>query len=400
MSITCVRRSNRPAPAKNGELRVPIPRSRDETRIYNKNKFKLGLFGMNCLGGLSLTKAPERWDASWDNNVKAAKLADEAGLEFLLPIGRWHGYQGESDTQGTTFETIAWACGLLAKTDEITTFGTLHVAFVNPVFAAKQMVTADHIGHGRFGLNVVSGWNPIEFGMMGVALGDHDGRYDYSEEWLTIVNRIWSEHQPFDFDGRHYKLKAVLGKPKPFWGSRPILVSAGNSETGREFAARNADCLFTTVPPSHDDLVAKLKFFRDAAPPGQLRNIFASSHLMVRRTRKEAEDYHHYIVYEKGDWESADYAFKLRGSRINTWLKADEDKLKARLISGAGVPIVGSYDDAIETFKRLSSAGLDGLALGMINYVDDFPHIRDEVLPRMERAGLREPLHHAATAAE
>ena len=45
---------------------------RDETRIYNKNKFKLGLFGMNCLGGLSLTKAPERWDASWDNNVKAA----------------------------------------------------------------------------------------------------------------------------------------------------------------------------------------------------------------------------------------------------------------------------------------------------------------------------------------
>ena len=200
-----------------------MPRNRDETQIYNKNKFKLGLFGMNCSGGLSLTKAPERWDASWDNNVKAAKLADEAGLEFLLPIGRWHGYQGESDTQGTTFETIAWACGLLASTKEITTFGTLHVAFVNPVFAAKQMVTADHIGHGRFGLNVVSGWNPIEFGMMGVALGDHDGRYDYAGEWLEIVNRIWSEHTPFDFDGRHYKLKAVLGKPKPWWGSRPDL---------------------------------------------------------------------------------------------------------------------------------------------------------------------------------
>src|SRR6516165_10914431 len=96
--------------------RPTMPRNRDETRIYNKNKFKLGLFGMNCSGGLSLTKAPERWDASWDNNVKAAKLADEAGLEFLLPIGRWHGYQGESDTQGTTFETITWACGLLAST--------------------------------------------------------------------------------------------------------------------------------------------------------------------------------------------------------------------------------------------------------------------------------------------
>ena len=51
--------------------------------------------------------------------------------------------------------------------------------------------------------------------------------------------------------------------------------------------------------------------------------------------------------------------------------------------------------------QRLSSAGLDGFALGMINYVNDFPHIRDELLPRMERAGLREPQHRVAvTAAE
>src|SRR3979409_1006254 len=177
-------------------MRRHMPGSRDETRIYNNNTFKLGLFGMNCSGGLSLTKAPERWDASWDNNVKAAKLADEAGLEFLLPIGRWHGYQGESDTQGTTFETLAWACGLLASTKDITTFGTLHVAFVNPVFAAKQMVTAAHLGPGRFVLNVVSGWNPIEFGMMGVALGEHDGRYDYSDEGLATCNPIRPGDQP------------------------------------------------------------------------------------------------------------------------------------------------------------------------------------------------------------
>ncbi len=365
--------------------------SRDETRIYNKNKFKLGLFGMNCRGGLSLTKAPERWDASWDNNVIAAKLADEAGLEFLLPIGRWHGYQGESDTQGTTFETITWACGLLALTKEITTFGTLHVAFVNPVFAAKQMVTADHIGHGRFGLNVVSGWNPIEFGQMGVDLGDHEGRYAYSQEWLEIVKRIWADEKPFDYDGTHYKLKGVLGKPKPWWGSRPILVSAGNSDTGRDFAATNADCLFTTVPPKLEDLAPKIAAFRNAAPDGQLRNFFGSAHLMVRKTRKEAEDYHHYIVHEVGDWEAADFAFNLRGNRINSWLKADEQKLKARLISGAGHPVIGSYDDAVETFQKMSAAGLDGFALGMINYVNDFPHIRDELLPRMERVGLREP---------
>ena len=76
--------------------------------------------------------------------------------------------------------------------------------------------------------------------------------------------------------------------------------------------------------------------------------------------------------------------------------------MKARLISGAGFPIVDSYDGAVETLQRVSSAGLDGFALGMINYVDDFPHIRDELLPRMERVGLRQPQHPAQrrTAAE
>ena len=369
-----------------------MPNSRDETRIYNRNRFKLGLFGTNCRGGLSLTTAPERWDASWDNNVRIARLADEVGLEFLLPIGRWHGYQGESDTQGTTFETITWACGLLASTQAITIFGTLHVAFINPVFAAKQMVTADHIGHGRFGLNVVSGWNPVEFAMMGVDLGDHDGRYAYSEEWLQIVTRIWREDKPFDFDGRHFKLKAVHAKPKPWWGSRPILVSAGNSQTGRDFAARNADCLFTTIPATADDLRQKIEGFRQSAPAGQLRNLLSSAHLVIRPTRKEAEEYQHYIVHEMGDWAAADYAFNLRGSRINTWLKTDERALKARLISGAGYPVVGSYDDAVAEFQRFSAAGLDGMALGMVNYIDDFPHIRDELLPRLERVGLREPV--------
>ena len=244
-----------------------MPRNRDETRIYNKNKFKLGLFGMNCLGGLSLTKAPERWDASWDNNVKAAKLADEAGLEFLLPIGRWHGYQGESDTQGTTFETSPGPAGCWPRRKDITTFGTLHVAFVNPVFAAKQMVTADHIGHGRFGLNVVSGWNPIEFGMMGVALGDHDGRYDYAEEWLDIVNRIWSEdtavrlrRPPLQAQGRARQTEAMVGQPadpgeRRQFGNRPRFRRAQRGlPVHHRAAARTRIC------------GRSCKFFRDAAP--------------------------------------------------------------------------------------------------------------------------------------
>ena len=59
--------------------------------------------------------------------------------------------------------------------------------------------------------------------------------------------------------------------------------------------------------------------------------------------------------------------------------------------SGTGTfPVVGSYDEVAETFRKLSEAGVDGMAVGLVNYIDDFPALRDEVLPRMQRLGLRQ----------
>ena len=54
---------------------------------------------------------PERWSGSWPDCVALAQMADEAGIEFMLPIGRWKGYGGDTDYQGATFETVTWACG-------------------------------------------------------------------------------------------------------------------------------------------------------------------------------------------------------------------------------------------------------------------------------------------------
>src|SRR3954447_26644945 len=101
----------------------PRMTSRRDHHMHGGNRFKLGLFGMNCSGGLTMTKASERWAASWENNLRAAQLSDAMGLEFLLPIARWHGYGGETDTEGTSFETLTWATGLLAATKEVAAFG-------------------------------------------------------------------------------------------------------------------------------------------------------------------------------------------------------------------------------------------------------------------------------------
>jgi len=67
-----------------------------------------------------------------------AKLADAAGIEFLLPIARWIGYGGETDFHGSVLETLTWATGLLAHTKRINIFATVHTAFIHPVVAASN----------------------------------------------------------------------------------------------------------------------------------------------------------------------------------------------------------------------------------------------------------------------
>jgi FMNH2-dependent dimethyl sulfone monooxygenase len=355
--------------------------------MYSANKFRLGLFAMNASGGLTMTKAPERWDASWENNVAAARLADAAGLEFLLPIGRWHGYRGETDTEGTSFETLTWAAGLLASTREISIFGTVHVPLISPIFAAKQMVTADHVGKGRFGLNIVSGWNEGEFAMFGRPLIPHEHRYAYTEEWLAIVKRVWSETEPFDFAGRYFDLKNVLLKPKPYGGCRPVLVSAGNSTEGRAFAARHADCVFMTII-QFDALAGEIAQVRSNSANPDV-GIYASGHLLCRPTRKEADEYYRYIVHDMGDWDAAEHAAHVRTKGRPTPFRQLEG-IKERMISGLGTyPVIGSYDEVAESFKRMSEAGLNGMALGLVNFIGDMPVLRDEILPRMRRLGLR-----------
>ena len=360
------------------------------TRMQNGNRFKLGLFGMNCSGSVATT-APERWNAGWRENREAARLADASGIEFLLPIARWLGYGGLTDRQGTSFETLCWASALLAATKEIVAFATVHVPLVNPVFAAKSCVTADHVGRGRFGLNVVSGWNVDEFGMFGEQLLDHDDRYGYTEEWVTVAKRIWSETTPFDYSGNHFDLKNVGGKPKPWGGVRPLLMSAGSSPAGRAFASRHADCLFMVIADETKlaDEIAALRADKDGL------GIFASGHLMCRATAKETNEYYHYLVHEKGDWEAAESVIRKRLAGDGRSLPQERlHAMMERFISGGGTfPVIGSYDEVAATMKRLSDAGLDGMALATVNYVQEMPVIRDELLPRLERLGLRAPPH-------
>src|SRR2546428_10130431 len=100
--------------------------------MHNANRLKIGLFGSNCSSGRAVTTVPERWSGSWPDNLRLARMADEAGIDFLLPIARWKGYGGDTDYQGATLETLTWAAGLFASARPITGFGALPGPLFNP----------------------------------------------------------------------------------------------------------------------------------------------------------------------------------------------------------------------------------------------------------------------------
>ncbi len=85
--------------------------------MYSANRLKRRAVRRQLLVGArgQMRLVPERWSGSWADCMRLAQMADRAGIEFILPIGRWKGYGGDTDYQGETLETVTWACGLLAR---------------------------------------------------------------------------------------------------------------------------------------------------------------------------------------------------------------------------------------------------------------------------------------------
>jgi alkanesulfonate monooxygenase SsuD/methylene tetrahydromethanopterin reductase-like flavin-dependent oxidoreductase (luciferase family) len=357
------------------------------------NRFKLAVFGSNCSSGRAATTVPERWQNTFEENIRLAQMADAAGLECMVPIGRWKGYGGATNFEGSTFETITWACGLLAATTRLTVFGTVHVPIFPPVLAAKQIVTADHIGRGRFGLNIVCGWNQAEFDMFGIEQDVHDDRYARGQEWLEVILRLWAEETPFDYDGRYYRLKGVAGRPRPWGGRRPILMNAGNSVAGRAFGARYCDVVFDQphdLAQAYDRILGVRHIAREL---GKEIQVFTSGAVVCRPTQQEADEYFHHFAVAHRDDGAIDTMLNLYLSPTNqrAMTRAEAEQLRSRYGAGyGGLLAVGDPDTVAGELKHLAAAGFDGFCFSCVAYTDELPYFIQEVVPRLERLGLRQ----------
>jgi dimethylsulfone monooxygenase len=374
---------------------APAASMKNRIAMYNGNALKIGLFGVNCSGSRTATKVPERWSASWPDCLALARLADDAGIDFMLPIARWKGYGGATDFHGRSLETITWAVGLLGATKHLTVFGTVHAPLFHPLIAAKEFVTADHIGEGRVGVNIVVGWNEGEFEMFGVKQREHDMRYEYAQEWIDVVMQAWTCDGIFDYDGRFFQLKGGRAYPKPFGDTRPLLMNAGASGAGRAFALRNCDAFFVATGGTRTSLAGSATMVAETKAAahnlGRDIEIFTVGQVICRPSQQEAEDYYRYANVENADWDAIDGMLANRSITPQTIAPEEYDAKRRYFASNAvgGYPFVGTPDHVAEELEIISRAGVRGIGLSFVNFLDEVPYFCAEVLPRLVRMGVR-----------
>ena len=209
---------------------------------------------------------------------------------------------------------LTHSAALAAVTKRIGLFSTIHVPLVTPAFVAKAIATIDHVSHGRAGLNIVCGWNQDEFSVHGVTI-DANRRYEQGLEWYEIFAKLLEGGPAFDWAGDFYKLSGLITNPLTVQRPHPPIMSAGYSPSGRDFAARAADLLFTSV--SHMDRVPDIvKSVNDyAARYGRKIAIYTTCHIVCRPTRSEAEDFYRYYADELADGELLKYIVRQKIDR-------------------------------------------------------------------------------------
>ena len=137
---------------------------------------------------------------------------------------------------------------------------------------------------------------------------------------------------------------------------------------------------------------AKVRTAQDAAR-AQNREIgcYSVGVVTCRPTKKEAEEYFHHCIVEHADWSAVDGILALKNISPQTVPMQEYLTKRSQYAQGmGGLPIVGDPDYVANQLADLSKAGLTGIGISLVNYIDELPYFCDEVIGRLERMGIRE----------
>jgi pyrimidine oxygenase len=223
---------------------------------------QLGVFipiGNN--GWLISTTSPQ-YKPSFDLNKTVVQKAEAFGFDFALSMIKLHGFGGPSQFWDYNLESFTLMAGLASVTSRIQLFATCAVLTLPPAFAARMAVTIDSISHGRFGINIISGWQRREYTQMGIWPGaeHYRRRYDYCAEYVTIMQELWATGRS-DFKGDFFQMDDCRCLPLPT--AKIPIICAGQSDAGTRYAVDYADYNFcagggVNQPRSAEKSVARL----------------------------------------------------------------------------------------------------------------------------------------------
>ena len=239
--------------------------------MSNQRKLRLGAFLAGTGSNMASWRHPE---AVADGAInleyykELTRKAEEAKLDFVFFGDGLYISEKSHPNFLNRFEPLTLLATLAAHTSHIGLAATLSTTYSEPFTIARQFASIDHISGGRAGWNIVT--SPLEGSALNYSKPEHpqhDLRYRMAHEYLEITKGLWDSWEDdafirnketaqfidpdklhrLDYQGEFYSVQGPLTISRSPQG-RPVLIQAGSSEAGRDFASRHADVIFTGQP--------------------------------------------------------------------------------------------------------------------------------------------------------
>jgi FMN-dependent oxidoreductase (nitrilotriacetate monooxygenase family) len=240
--------------------------------------------------------------------LDVARAAEAAKLQAMFFADGYTNSDSGTSRPCPALDPVMMLTLMAAVTSRLGLVATASTTFEDPYLLARRFGTLDHLSHGRAGWNLVTSTDPtaaLQFG--GGHLPAHADRYAVAREFIEVTNQLWDSweegalvgdketavfalaekvHQ-INHKGEFFDVAGPLPFPRCPQG-RPVIFQAGSSEEGKQFAARNADVVFTSQPllEAAVDLRADLR--TRAAAWGREPKILPGMRLHLGGTEAEA----------------------------------------------------------------------------------------------------------------
>src|SRR3982751_2912948 len=181
-------------------------------------------------GWIVSTTSPQ-YNPSFELNKQTTLNAERYGFDFALSMIKLRGFGGQSGFWDQNLESFTLMAGLAAVSSRIKLYATVPTLAIPPAIAARMAVTIDSISGGRFGLNVITGWQRPEYAQMGLWPGDEyfAQRYDYASEYVQVMQGL-GEAGVSNFKGEFFKMTDCKLSPRPKADMK--VICAGTSDPG------------------------------------------------------------------------------------------------------------------------------------------------------------------------